>query len=411
MGKLNEVSVGRDGQPDGVAASKMLGQRSYLISGFTLLICAAYLDNVRGPLLPVIADSLGVSYGAVSWILILGSVAAVFATIGLLPLLERMSDRKVAAGVAALGLVTTFLVHGVTSFPSLLVFGAVLGAAVATMGSMANVLTVRGASPANLGRMLSGLHLMYACGSVAGPMLVGALLEREIGWRWLISVPAGLLLLVMGLNLRSWGGASATFEVSAPKPGPVPRRAAFVLLLFGTYVTGEVLASMWLVTYLTEVHQFSIAESSNYMIGFFVAMGLSRGACTFFYSSRYEKPVLYGSLLVFCLAFSIGLSGNPLGFVGAGLVGPFFPIFFGRMSADFPQHWRSMMISVIVFMQMLLAVLHFVLGRMIDAIGIETAYFFPIGLMVGAVVFLFVYFLVVRSPSEQMPSGSGGLSP
>lgn len=146
----------------------------------------------------------------------------------------------------------------------------------------------------------------------------------------------------------------------------------------GGYVGGEVTLSMWLPTYLVETAGMSVSQASPYASGFFLAMALSRMVCLFTLRNEWEWPLLAFSLVMAFLGFFAGRAGYPLGFAAAGLMGPFFPIFMARLARNFPNQWRSLTLWILVAMQITLALCHFSIGRLTDAVGISQAYWLPV---------------------------------
>ncbi|MDQ3232813.1 MAG: hypothetical protein M3Q07_13430, partial [Pseudobdellovibrionaceae bacterium] len=72
------------------------GHRGYLFAGFASLFAAAFIDNARGPVLPVLCAQLNIPYETAGLFLMIGNVAAVLVTFTLGRMLPRIGDRKAA---------------------------------------------------------------------------------------------------------------------------------------------------------------------------------------------------------------------------------------------------------------------------------------------------------------------------
>src|SRR5262245_41468247 len=75
-----------------------------LAISFTLLFVGSFLDNTRGPILPVVRAQLGMSAVQQSLFLVCGHLAAVLTALSMMSLYNRWDSRHIA--LVALGLGT-----------------------------------------------------------------------------------------------------------------------------------------------------------------------------------------------------------------------------------------------------------------------------------------------------------------
>ncbi len=373
-------------------------QRKAVLCGLALLFAESYLDNIRGPLLPVLRDVLGLSHTRASWFLIGGNFASVLATFALIPLTRHYNDRSITMGIAIVAVLTATLAPLVNSGLSLTFLGISLGAIVAMAGAMSNLWVFHGTSLQDRGRFLCSLHMMYGFGSLVGPLSAGDF--QSLGRAWylglLVSIPA---FLSLGLSLFFFyspkeGHSEAVSMAFRPR---LPQWLA--ILAFTAYATGETLLSTWLSSYLIEARGLTHLQSTYYVCGFFLVMGLTRAVC-FFSTVSIERYLLWGSLFLGCGLFLIGRAGWLPAFCLAGILGPYFPLFLARTSRVFPEEARPLTLAILTAMQLSLAFCHLTVGELSDRIGIAAAYWLPFILIVVGMAMVFLFELVISLPPE-----------
>lgn len=367
-------------------------------AGCLAILAASYLDNVRSPLLPVITDSLGLSYANTSLFLTLGNFAAALSIFLLVPLLRGFGERSVSIAVGVLAAMSAIYTHFVTNYSRLLFLAIVLGTSIATLGTLSNVLTLRGTSPDRRARRLSGLHVIYGLTSLTSPLIAAVFLETRLSWPWLFSLSLLVTLPFLVLSKRYLGRAGepehganqATVQRSTGKSSH--GLLCLVITVFSFYVAGEVLTSMWLVTYLVEFRKFSVPEGSLYLMGFFALMAATRFLCFLYCPRRLESIILWSALILPAIFMFIGHWGIAAAFSLAGCIGPFFPLFLTRISRNFPDSWRSTTVIVIGSMQLFLGIAHWGIGQLIDQLGVQKAFVAPLAFLLLAMIFLRIYF-------------------
>ncbi len=371
---------------------------SLIFTGLGLLLVGAFFDNLRGPLLPVFSHQLSLSYEQVSWFLVLGYLAAAFCGAQLLSLIQRTSIQKIAALACLLAPVCALFSYWVRGLPSLLVFGVLVACTSALMGSMANLFVLHGTEPAYRARFYGLLHAMYGLGSQAAPVAVGFLLSRGYDWR-LLFVGA----MVPALSLGAWTFCLKTPAMSQSATAAEPERPfswfsiqGLIVGAFCIYVAGEVLSSMWMVTYLVEVRGFSVEQATPYSAGFFIVITLSRLACYWVRTDRVEAWAIAGGLTAGALSFILGLSGYSFAFVFVGLIGPYFPLVLARLSRYLPREAPALTVRVMFMLQATLAFCHLATGYVCTNLGVQTAYWIPGVALCLAVGAIGIYFRAER---------------
>ena len=77
-------------------------KRLWQFLGAALLFFGAFLDNLRGPLLPIMAKDLHLDLADLGGFLAIGNLGAIIGTFLLIPLMQKLSERRTAMGAAIL---------------------------------------------------------------------------------------------------------------------------------------------------------------------------------------------------------------------------------------------------------------------------------------------------------------------
>lgn len=373
----------------------------YIVAGLWMMLLSAYLDNVRGPTMPLLNRVLHLQYAQSSWLLVGGYLAAIGMALGLLPLAKRFGERTLSLALAGLGLFAVSLSFVVSGLPSLVLFSVFVGCTIAGFGSLSNLLTLKGTTPEYRSRFLCGLHMMYGVGSFLAPLAVAAFVDW--GWKssfWIMIPAIGLLLAQLVLfvptdNINETQAQSPSVRLSGVQ--------LLVLFIFACYVAGEVMCSMWMVPYLVDVTGRSLQQSTSIAAGFFIMMALTRMICFFGMRPSREKWVMILCLVAGVASFIAGRSGFVIGFSLAGLVGPYFPLLLARVSNQFPEQMKALTLWVIATMQITLCVLHFSVGNLSEMLGVSNLYWLPVVFLSLALLGFGAY---LHLESKRMPSSN-----
>ena len=172
------------------------GQKSYVIAGILTLMLSSLMDNMRGPLVPVLCDlfKLPLKYGGL--FLTSGNIAAVIALLTMGKTLRVYTDKRVTIGVYMAGVLPGILAPFLEGVSLFVVLGLSMGGATATMGSICNLLTLKGATEAMKGRIMSFQQVMYGVGSFCAPIFLSVILAQALPW-WSVLVAMSAINLVM----------------------------------------------------------------------------------------------------------------------------------------------------------------------------------------------------------------------
>ena len=363
-------------------------KRIWQVLGALLLLFGAFLDNLRGPLLPLISKDLGLNLADLGGFLAVGNLAAILGTFLLIPLMQHLSERRTAMGAAFLLTLGWLAIR-----LSQLGFGSTalslyFGLSTSLCGALSNIFVVRGTPLKDQPRMLSGQQMMYGIGSMLAPLAVALVTSNQWPWSLLI---VGMAPLALGLFLWIKFG----LEEQGPAPEQGGQRLTFdsmklrVFLTFMGYVASEVACSMWMATYLSAKFDLSVEQSSPVTSGFFAVMMMTRLLCFFFASAKYRNLLMWASLIIPAVVVTaVQLGGSFWLLPLAGCFGPFFPMYFSMVSRHYPDEWRSMSIWLIVSLQIALMAMNLGVGQLAEYLGSAKAYWFiPITLVFTLLLF------------------------
>lgn len=380
---------------------------AFLLTGFGLLLCGAFIDGSRSPLLPVLSHSFNVNYQQASLFLVVGYFTSVVSTSLLIPIYRRIGARN--CGLLACGVTLGMGVFSqlVNSYALALLLGVVIACGSSSMGAMANVYVLKGSDLLNRGRFMAGLHTMYGLGAQAGPLAVAAFLSRGFSWQTVFTfaaIPTFILTTFIFARVPKDKASATAEKTNEPTRADEPFKwlslAGLVVLMSAFYVAAEVLISNWMVTFLVETRGFTVERAAPYLSGYFWAIAITRGLCFVLHTRKAEKTLLWGSLTAALIFFGFGMAGNEICFPLAGVIGPFFPLMLSRMSHCIPEQAEAVSIRVMACMQLTLAVCNLSTGTLVDMIGAQRTYYLPALFLVGTIVLNFIFVELSRKSVE-----------
>lgn len=170
------------------------------------------------PALPVYAKSFGVSFSLASMVIVASPIGSLAAGVPTGYLLDRLGRRRVILAGPILAALASFLMATAQTFPELL-FYRFLGGAATQMWSLGwlAIITDTG-SDSQRGRQITGMHAMQSVGQVAGPFVGGVMATL-----WDVRVPfvlygvLCLIAVVPGFLLIKETSPTARAEPNQPR--------------------------------------------------------------------------------------------------------------------------------------------------------------------------------------------------
>jgi MFS family permease len=406
-----------------------------VVSAFLLMLASAFADNLRGSLIPLLHNELGLSFALTGGMLL--TVAGISGAIFNAQLL-RIEDRGGIRGLVffsvSLMILSAILTIKVDSAATLALMSIPLGGAITALGTTSNLLMVMGsdgktqptqsagnspsaslkasldvsldARSARRAKMLAGLHLMYGAGALIAPAIASLAFAKNLAWPWLFLVPVALISMPVAWTMRLGPKRDRPKDRQSGSTSPSIWRGIsatewFIVGIFLAYVTGEVLTSMWMPSFLMDHFALEFDVANTVSAGFFLTFSTARLLVVIFMRDRFHKPLVYLPLILagaIMLAGSFlstrGNSSSPLVYLFplAGIIGPFFPMMLARVSTIYHQTWQRLTVVILTTMQVALALSHVVLGAVFDELGAQRAYLIPPALLMiagcGALLFL-----------------------
>ena len=372
-------------------------------SGYAILLMAAYLDNLRGPIPPILSRELMLSFEDGGWFLTASQISGIFANLVLIAMARKVSDRRFAIGASLLGLIAGAFAPLIQDFFDLMILAGLIGGALAAMGTVCNLLVVEGTPPVLRGRFLAGLHTMYGIGSFAAGMMVSETVSAGVSWHWLVLALTPLCLFMFGFF--SWAlpkdtPGHALVAAHHEGVGRLNRRQLVVIAIFILCVSGETTTSMWLSQFLVNARKLDPSAAAQRVSGFFAVMTLSRIVCFLWMRPKFEVSVLIMVFVASIASFTLGYFVNDWGFAFVGLIGPFFPIFLARISREFQATWKTLTMTIILGNQVALALMNLSIGWVGDRFGIAHAFAIAPSMLLMSLIFLIGYFTSTHLPSR-----------
>lgn len=363
---------------------------SIFACGAGMLCLAAWIDNLRGPLLPTVVELMQMDYKEASLIISLGNLVAMVSTWLLMPILNKSSLKQ----VGVLILLYTSMVCGAalavdTRF-KILAWGALLGGCLSNLGSLANLYVQAGASDNRQGQMMATLHSLYGLCSFFAPWIAGLVLVDKSSWPYLFAIATPFaVLLALFLQFKIKGDVESVEQRNKKQPLTLRPIHALAVATLICYVVAETLTSTWIATYLVKEHNFSIRDASIYTSIFFALMFITRILCGFWATPRWHRTIIWSSLILASLAFSCGRAFDlPMLIPLAGLLGPFFPLFVTWSSLRFPERARTLLLWTLSGMQAALASMNYLTGAVADISGFSKAFWLPAIVMIITMILL-----------------------
>lgn len=356
--------------------------------GVSFLLISAFMDNARGPLYPALSELLHFDYAVTGHLLVAGNLTAFTLTWILIPLTNLWSLRRVSlffGGVACFFCLSSLFVNSISA---LYIWAAMLGGMVSVLGTLSNLFTQRAAPHQYRHRAMSGVHAAYGLASFIAPLIAAAVLRVPEHWqRMYVAAIAALVVLIL-ICYRFAPSDSAQKGTTEKQAVKLDGEHWLVIGVMVSYVAGEVITSMWMTSWAV-ANGHSLQKGAEYTSFFFVLMTVTRLLCSFFVSTRWMWVVIWSSLIVSAMSFTLGrLLDLPWLVAGMGCLGPFFPLYVSYVTVRFPDRDRTMVIWILAAMQALLAIMNLSVGHLAVKYGIDAAYWLAPTMIVLTMVLL-----------------------
>ena len=323
-------------------------------AAFFAFIIFGFVDNLKGPLLPVLLDEFSLSYAQGSNILLMLYLGFMISIPGSGFIAGKYGNRFVlllaglviSAAIAGMG----FVQDKVILFPLFFSIGISIGGIeIGANGAVSDIYHEKS------GKFLNLLAVFHGAGSMLAPWIFGLVLEKNMPWQTIYRGAFFPILLfpLIFFFLRLTSAKSKKGLVSNNKPDKfLSINLILLALLIFLYVSGEIGISSWLVDYLYKAKNFNLKTASLMLTIFWALMTIGRFIASFIVEQiGYIKSMII-SICLSLIVFGLGLLNGKYFSYLLPLTGLFFALIFPTATAVatkiFPNH-KSRALSFLFF--------------------------------------------------------------
>ncbi|MBT7609944.1 MAG: MFS transporter [Bacteriovoracaceae bacterium] len=367
----------------------------FIILSYASLLSVAMIDNSRGPVYPNILKHFEVSLNYGSLIFSLSTLMGLLTSATSkywLKAIGVIQSISLGSLIMFLGSISYYAIPQFNlSFIYLLACSIFLGSGISLIAISMNILISEGSSEDLRRKGYAGLHAIYGFGSLLAPLLFSLWIDNNQKWQLFFLVLAIIPMFPFFYSLSVLKSSNIKEKISKELIAPIhyPYRIIFGLM-FGFYVSSEILISSRLVLFLRQLHSFENQQAQYYLSLFFAFLFLGRISFVFVSSSISSFKAMLTSLIL-SLTFSLlGLSFHPLFLCLTGLsMSFFFPVGMDWLNKKFPKGIEFMTGSVFTWISVMLVLIHSLFGLLAETYGIQQAFLLAPLLLMGSLVLLF----------------------
>ncbi len=362
-----------------------------ILVGYLMLFIVAFLDTIRGPLLPILTTQLNLDYEQSSWIFISGNISAILMTLLMIPVLRKFGEIKISLFVSYLILLIFVLAFFVKNIFTLIIFSFCIGTAVSIVGALCNVFTLQGANGKYSLQIISGLHTMYGLGSLMSPLIAKWCLESNQDWPLVFATTLPLTLTLIFL-LKNKINLPHHFDEKKMRL-PINKNVLLLLSGFSFYVVAEVMTSMWMTTFFVKTKFLNVQDASFFVAKFFIIFTLMRFLTTYFVQEKWISIFIFLSLFISLVSFTLALCFQQMDFLPyTAFMSPIFPLFLSKIKIEMPPYFKELMFWIVISVQVMMAFFHHFMGWMIESGSIRLAFYIPFFSLIicGLSIFIFL---------------------
>jgi len=372
--------------------------------------------GLLGPSVPVIVDSLGISYAQAGFLFTLLSLGSLFgSSVGAIASdsLNRKRLLATLCGLFAGGLICIGFAPGYVAL-CLTVFGfSLFGSPIGSIGQS----VMLDMYPGQRSRYMSLQTLFAAVGSFVAPLLVAVNIAGGLSWKWpFLETAALVLMLTSVVALVRIPNASADRSSRVPLTSIIrnPNMVIASVLVF-LYVAVDLGFSYWLAEYFKTELGVNVRLSSAAVSIFLIGMMSGRLTTSWLVKRIATKRILlFGlslaaiSLASFLLVPAVGAKALFACLYGLG-IGPVFPLMVAKASEEYPR--QSGAVSGLLFACMSLGGMVFplALGVLAAHHGIERSYLVSLGILVCLLLGILIWIRRRKAQANGTP-GAGEIT-
>lgn len=349
----------------------------FISLAYLSLFALSLLDNGRSPTYNSILTDLSIGPAKGSYIFSIASLISLIVNLTAvkwLPKLGPVVSTRIALSLMALSGLFMYLTGIQSSYTILIISSILLGLGLAICTITMNVLVIKGSTSTARKRLFSGLHAIYGFSSLLAPFILAFLVKLGGDWK--------IYFLISGLIAFSIILITAKTETLPPlkesenkdnQTVPLKYRVMFGLLL-GCYVASEIALSTRLPYYLNHILGFSELKSGYYLSFFFLSLSAGRLLFSLKSFNFKSEHLMIFSHLTTLLCFFLGYFLHPLFLAFCGFTMSYaFPMGMDFLVETFKEKSDYMITSVMTWIGIMLALMHFLFGIVNESFGADIA--------------------------------------
>lgn len=256
--------------------------QNYVIAGcFLSYLLFGFVDNIKGPAIPVILKDMGFDYslgGAITFVEYTGFFLASFLAGYLADLFGKKFPLILAVCCLLFGITGYSLAPGLPFF-FIFIFFIGLGCGSLELAGGNIIASVR---TSDRGRYLNLLNAFFGIGAVFTPIIAGWLFDRAVSWRTVYQlslaavIPAGIYFLFMRLPKERPVREKEKVSVRQMYEMVTQPQVRLLYIAIFAYVAAEISVATWMVDFLQTSRHISVVSSSLYLSVHFGGMAAGR---------------------------------------------------------------------------------------------------------------------------------------
>jgi FHS family Na+ dependent glucose MFS transporter 1 len=288
-----------------------------------------------GPALPTLRDTTGSTLDQIGLVFAAQSVGGLVGAVVAGTLYRRLGGPHLIALAVLLMAGALGAVALAGTLGAVIVLGALIGLGAGTTDVAANSVVPTVVAPSRVTSSMNVLHLCFALGAVATPLLVGVSVAVGDGLGLVCAIATVSLVPVAVVLWRRHGAAGARAAIeqhAASGPGPAAWRLGVVAVFYVLYVGLEVGFAGWVATYVVELdlgRDWATVATTGFWAGFLLGRLVMAGVGDRLPTER----VLWLSTAAACVvALALGLLGGS----GAAGIAVLSVVFGAAIAPQFP---------------------------------------------------------------------------
>ncbi|WP_290732409.1 MFS transporter [Halobacteriovorax sp. JY17] len=349
----------------------------FIALGYLSLFALSLLDNGRSPTYNAILEDLSIGPAKGSYIFSVASFISLLVNLTAvkwLPKLGPVVSTRISLSLMALSGFFMYITGVQTSYTLLIVSSVLLGLGLAICTITMNVLVIKGSTSSSRKRLFSGLHAIYGLSSLLAPFILAFLIKHGGDWKTYFVVSGIIAFSVILITAKTETLPTEPQEKQRENQNvPVRFRILFGLLL-GAYVASEIVISTRLPYYLRTVLKFDEITAGYYLSFFFLSLCAGRLLFSLKSFNFKSEHLMIFSHITTLVCFFSGLYIHPLFLALCGFTMSYaFPMGMDFLVETFKEKSDYMITSVMTWIGVMLASMHFVFGLINENYGANIA--------------------------------------